>query len=279
MVRRKLTFREGQLGAVEVLRKLDRLCTEQGWRYCLAYGSLLGAIRHKGIIPWDDDIDIFMPRPDYEKLRVYFQENAQVLAPIKMFDKKVVPDYPHSIVRISDQRYHLEFDNEKDYGIGLFVDIYPLDGAGDDFDGAAKLIRKTKPLASLCFLTGRKCFARDNTASNVKMLVKIPAYLWANLWGNKHYIDKLSKLAKTYDYETSKYVANVIWPGGRINGVETDIFPRAYFEDLVDAPFEDMMAKIPKAYHEILTIGYGDYMTPPPPEGRKTNHTYDIFEV
>ena len=220
-----------------------------------------------------------MPRPDYEKLRAYFVENESALHPLKLFDKDTVADYPHMIARISDQRYHLVFDNEKDYGIGLFVDIYPLDGAGNDYDAAVELIKRSKLTASLCFLTGRKRFGVDNTYSKLKMLIKFPAYFWAKLWGNTHYINKLRKLASTYSYEDSKYIACVSWPNGSRDGKDADVFPKEMFDALIDVPFEDTTMKIPAQYDKFLSTTYGDYMQPPPEDKRTTNHTYDAFEL
>lgn len=274
---KKLSFREAQLGALEVLKGFSALCEEHGWKYFLAYGSMLGAVRHQGIIPWDDDIDLMMPRPDYDAMREYFREHPQELLPLKLFDKTVVRKYPHMIARISDQRYHLVFDNEKDYGIGLFVDIYPLDGVGNDYSRALRLLRKTKRIASLCFLTGRKSFGVDNTRSKLKMLIKFPAFCWAKLMGNRHYIKKLTKLSATFDYTTSKYVACVCWPEGDVGGKSRDIYEKALIKELIDVPFEDTTAKIPAAYDVFLTQSYGDYMQCPPEDQRTTNHTYDTY--
>lgn len=279
MEKRKLSFREAQLGALEVLKELSALCDAHGWKYFLAYGSMLGAVRHKGIIPWDDDIDIMMPRPDYEALREYFCQNESKLLPLKLFNKETVSNYPHMIARISDQRYHLVFDNEKDYGIGLFVDIYPLDGVGNNYDRAVQLLRKTKRIASLCFLTGRKSFGVDNTRSKLKLLIKFPAYCWAKLMGNRHYINKLAKLSKTFDYSTSKYVACVSWPEGDVGGKSRDIYEKSWINELIEVPFEDTTVKIPAAYDILLTQSYGDYMQCPPEDKRTTNHTYDTYEL
>ncbi|MBO5478790.1 MAG: LicD family protein [Clostridia bacterium] len=272
-----LTLREVQLGEYEVLKKVVKICEENNFRYFLTYGSMLGAVRHQGIIPWDDDIDIMMPRPDYEKIKKYFLDNEEELKPLKIFDKSVVEKYPHMIIRISDQRYHLIFDNEKDYDIGLFVDIYPIDGVGNDFMAAKKLVKKTKRLASLCFLTGRKSFGVDNTKSIKKMIIKFPAFLWAKLNGNNHYILKLDKLAKTYDYNNSKYVACVAWPP-KIYDKEKIVFTKEIMEETIDWKFENSEFKILKKYDEFLSANYGDYMTPPSEKGKKTNHTYKAYK-
>lgn len=274
----ELTFREVQIGAYQVLKKIKEICVQENLTYFLAYGTLIGALRHKGVIPWDDDIDIIMPRPDYEKLKQYFIQNEAQLYPFKYFDHSTVPEYPHMIARVSDMRYHLIFDNEKDYGIGLFVDIYPFDGMRNDFAEAQHMIRKAKRDASLCFLTGRKSFGRDNTNSKAKMLLKVPAYIWAKLMGTRHYINKLSKYAGWKDYESSEYVGCLVWPDGIRQGINRDVFKKSLFEEM-DAEFEDGIFRIPKGYDEILTMIYGDYMTPPPENERQTHHTYTAIKI
>ena len=273
-----LTLKEIQQGSYEVLKAISAICEQQGFEWFLTYGTLIGAVRHGGIIPWDDDIDIMMPRPDYEKLKAYFMENSEKLYPLKLFCKETEADYPHLIMRISDQRYHLIFDNEKDYGIGVFVDIYPVDGVGNNKKKAVRLTKKTKRLAALCFLTGRKKFGVDNTDSKLKMLIKYPAYLWANLMGNRHYIDKLNKLSRTYSYEGSKYVACAAWPVGKKYGRERDVFDKRLFRTK-KMKFEDGKYPVPVGYDRFLTITYGDYMTPPSEEGKKTHHTYNGYRI
>ena len=273
----KLTFREAQLGAYEILKFLDGLCREQKLNYFLMYGSLIGAVRHKGIIPWDDDIDIMMPREDYDKLIAYCGTNKEQLYPFKLFENSLIPEYPHPIARMSDMRYRIDFDNEKDYGIGLFVDIYPLDGVGNNLQKAKKMVRKSYNNASLCFLTSRKKFGIDNTTSWVRLIMKYPAFLWANLMGNKHYIEKADKYCRWYDYEGSKYVSGVAQPWREKAKENKNIYEKSWFE-IMEAEFEGGKFYIPKEYDKILTMGYGDYMTPLPEAQRQTHHTYDTYK-
>lgn len=274
----KLTFREAQLGAYEVLKNIDKLCRSQGFSYFLMYGSLIGAIRDKGIIPWDDDIDIMMPRPDYEKLLEYCKEHEKELYPFKLFENSLIPTYPHPIARMSDMRYKIEFDNEKDYGIGLFVDIYPLDGVGNDVKRASRLVRRSYYNASLCFLTSRKRFGTDNTASKLRLIAKIPAYIWANLWGNLHYIKKSNKFCKSYSYADSNYVSCVAQPWREKPGENKNIYEKSWFEPM-ETNFEDGVFWVPKGYDCILRMGYGDYMTPLPEGQRQTHHTYNTYKI
>ena len=272
----KISFRDAQLGAYEILKFLDAFCRKNNLTYFLMYGSLIGAVRDKGIIPWDDDIDIMMPRPDYDKLiQICSTEN---ILPFKLFENSIVSEYPHPISRMSDQRYKTNFANEKDYGIGLFVDIYPLDGVGDDLKKAHKLIKKAYRNASLCFLTSRKKFGRDNTKSKIRMAVKFPAYIWANLLGNHHYIKKSIKLCKEYSYEESKYVSGIAQPFRECNGENKNIYLKEWFE-VIETEFEGRKFCIPKGYDKILKMGYGDYMVPLPENQRDTHHTYDTYLI
>ena len=272
----KISFRDAQLGAYEILKFLDAFCRKNNLTYFLMYGSLIGAVRDKGIIPWDDDIDIMMPRPDYDKLiQICSTEN---ILPFKLFENSIVSEYPHPISRMSDQRYKTNFANEKDYGIGLFVDIYPLDGVGNDMKRAHKLIKKAYRNASLCFLTSRKKFGRDNTKSKIRMAVKFPAYIWANLLGNHHYIKKSIKLCKEYSYEESKYVSGIAQPFRECNGENKNIYLKEWFE-VIETEFEGRKFCIPKGYDKILKMGYGDYMVPLPENQRDTHHTYDTYLI
>lgn len=273
-----LTFREAQLGAYEVLKFIDKICRENSLKYFLMYGSLIGAVRNKGIIPWDDDIDVMMPRPDYDKLIEYCRANSDKMESFKLFENSLVPEYPHPIARMSDMRYRIDFENEKDYGIGLFVDIYPLDGVGDDWSAAHKLVHKSYNNASLCFLTSRKKFGVDNTASILRMILKAPAYIWANLMGNKHYIGKSKKMCVLNSFESSKYVSCVAQPFREARNEDKNIYEKDWFE-LIEANFEDGVFYIPKGYDQILKMGYGDYMTPLPENQRQTHHTYDTYRL
>lgn len=128
---KELTTREMQEVSLEILHTIASICEKQHLRYALIYGTLIGAVRHKGYIPWDDDVDIMMPRPDYDSLLQYLKENIADYPYLKVFNREECPEYPYMITRISDQRYRIEMENEKPFGLGVFIDIYPYDGLGD----------------------------------------------------------------------------------------------------------------------------------------------------
>ena len=136
---KELTTREMQEVSLEILHTIASICEKQHFRYALIYGTLIGAVRHKGYIPWDDDVDIMMPRPDYDRLLHYLKENIADYPHLKVFNREECLEYPYMITRISDQRYRIKMENEKSFGLGVFIDIYPYDGLGDTKQEAVAL--------------------------------------------------------------------------------------------------------------------------------------------
>lgn len=128
MVNQDVKLEDIQAVELEILDEIHRVCSENGLRYSLAYGTLLGAVRHKGFIPWDDDIDIMMPREDYDRLREIWSAKAKdgfILQDETMFD-----DYMNTFAKVrKDHTTFLQFNCERTckYHTGLFVDIFPVD--------------------------------------------------------------------------------------------------------------------------------------------------------
>ena len=271
---KKLTMKEVQQGSLNILKVIDRICRQNDLQYCLAYGTLLGAVRHKGFIPWDDDVDIMMPRKDYDLLVDYFVRNKEALEPYVLLNKQYNPNYPYMISRVSDNRYILDVDNEVSYGIGLFVDIYPLDGAGNTIEEYTKRKRESSRYAALCFLTSRIGVKRENTVSFCKYMLKYPAFLFAKILGRNFFMKRLENIQRRCDYSNSKYIGCMVW--GSDEGLK-GIFPKEWFSEMVDAEFEGDVFKIPKEYDKVLSRCYGKYMDLPPENKRIAHHFYDAY--
>jgi lipopolysaccharide cholinephosphotransferase len=274
MERYELSMRENQQAALEIMKSVAQLCRELDLRYYLAYGSLIGAIRHEGFIPWDDDLDIWMPRADYRKLIAYFQDNAEALEPLRLFSIYNNADYPYMITRISDCRYEVVTHNEKSYGLGAFIDIYPMDGMGNTVEEYTALKNKASRYSSLCFLSTRLRCEKGNTKSRMKLLVKYPAFLYAKIRGKRYFMNALESMAKDRDYDGSAYIGCLVWGSDGIKCV----FPRQWFETTVDVPFEGCTLKAPAAYDQVLRRLYGDYMKLPPEEDRIGHHFYRTYK-
>lgn len=268
---KELTMQEIQAVSLEILKQVADLCEELDLRYTLIYGTLIGAVRHHGYIPWDDDVDIMMPRPDYDKLLSYLSNHK--LPNLTLFNRQTCPAYPYMISRISDDRYILEMENEESVGMGVFIDIYPYDGLGKTKEEAVRFGLKGDRLSSLCYQATRKHFAIETTTSPIRKLIKYPIFLASKMIGKELFQNKLEKLARAKDYETSEYIGCIIW----LSWGEKDIFPRKWFDETVVMPFDKYLFRVPKHYDEVLRHEYGDYMQLPPEKDRIGHHYFKAY--
>ena len=274
MKKNELTIKETQMISLEILHINTDICETQCLRYSLIYGTLIGAVRHHGYIPWDDDVDIMMPRSDYDKLLLYLKDHIQEYPYLEVFNREECPEYPYMITRISDNRYIIEMENEKPFGMGIFIDIYPYDGLGNTKDEALKYGLKGDRLSSLCYQATRDHFAIENTTSSWRKIVKFPIYLYAKFKGKDWFQNKLEKLARVKDYDNSEYVGCVGW----LSWGEKDIFPRKWFEKTILMEFDKYKFRVPKEYDKILRHEYGDYMKLPPEKDRVGHHFYKVYK-
>ena len=271
---KELTTREMQEVSLEILHTIASICEKHHFRYALIYGTLIGAVRHKGYIPWDDDVDIMMPRPDYDRLLEYLKENIADYPHLKVFNREECPEYPYMITRISDQRYRIEMENEKPFGLGVFIDIYPYDGLGDNKEGAVAFGMKGDRLSSFCYQATREHFAIETTTSTFRKLIKYPVYLFSKMIGKDYFQNQLAKLARVKGYDNSEYVGCVIW----LSWGEKDIFPREWFDETILVPFEKYEFRIPKEFDKVLRHEYGDYMILPPEKDRVGHHYFKAYK-
>ena len=270
----ELSLDEIKRHSLQILIEIAKICDRQGITYFLGYGTLIGAIRHKGFIPWDDDIDVLLPRNDYNRLAQYFIKNERNLYPLKLFGTSVNDKYPYAINRICNVDYIIHTDNEADCGMGIFVDLYPLDGLGNNY-GKAKIYKiKANMYSSLCFLSTRKQIKKSFTKGKAKQFLKIPAFVFAHILGKDYFIKKLDEIQRKTEYRNSKYVANLIWGAYMLK----DIYLRKWFQTSVDVEFEGYQVKAPIGYREYLTHLYGDYMKMPPENERYAHHFYKVYK-
>lgn len=273
MHKQELSLQEIQAVSLEILKKVASICEEQKLTYYLAYGTLIGAIRHKGFIPWDDDIDIMMPRKDYIKLIDFFQAHKSQVKPLELFSIYNNSEYPYMISRISNSNYVLDVDNEKPYGIGVFIDIYPMDGVGNTEEEVAARKQKATRYSSLCYLSTRIRCEKGNTKSRLKLAIKLPAFLYAKATGKTRYIKKLEAMAQEQTYDACKYVGCLVWGSDGVKG----IFPKEWFAEGVQVEFETGCFKAPRNFDAVLSRLYGNYMELPPEKDRIGHHFYRAY--
>lgn len=268
----KINIKTSQKVALEILKVVTETCEKLDLNYFLMYGTLIGAVRHEGFIPWDDDVDIMMPRKDYTMLMNYFLNNPSSLHGLEIFKPSNNKKYPYMITRISNPNYKIKRDNEKPYGMGLFIDIYPFDGLGNKYCRALQLQAKGDGLSSLYYLSTRNRFMKDHTKGVLKNILKYPAYLTSKWIGREKLQNLLLKLANN-DFYQSKYVCCATWTAGG----KKDLFKRKWFDNYVYLPFEDQKFRVPKYYDEVLKHIYGDYMKLPPKNKQISHHYYTLL--
>lgn len=265
-----LTPREVQLGELEILKKLDEICHKLELRYFLTFGTLLGAVRHQGFIPWDDDIDVMMPRPDYEKLMEHLIANEKDYAPLKIMSYRTNKEYIYPIARLCDTRYYVDYEGTVEYGLGLFVDIYPLDGCGNSLEEAKKIRKKNRLMTQCVHQAGMNKFRKSEQAW-WRTPAKFAMYCYAKLRGAYYFAKKLDAAGQKYGYDDNKFVNLTIW--------DTCVlaYPREIFETSQLMQFEDAQLAVPGGYDEILRLCYGDYMKLPPEKDRIAHHYYTAY--
>ncbi len=269
-----LTLADIQSESLLVLKKFDEICEKQNLRYCLAYGTLIGAIRHNGFIPWDDDVDVMMPRDDYNAFIGYCQEHEKEIKPFKLNNRANTLNYPYGIARFSNMNYRYYTENPclKDFDIGVFIDIYPLDNCGNSEEEASALF-------DWCQAANREYDWYLNPTSPRGLLPNVAKHLLSfavkAIRGKQYYLfadKRMENHIREHTSDSDKYVSvptrqvtRVVFDKEIILNTEKHLFQGAYFN-------------IPVGYDCILRQLYGDYMILPPEEQRHGTHGYRIEE-
>ncbi|MBQ8546301.1 MAG: LicD family protein [Clostridia bacterium] len=262
---RKLSTEEIKKIELEILEKVDMFCQKHNITYFLAYGTLLGAIRHKGFIPWDDDIDIQMPREDYERFIKVFEEaneyeNLKVISPYSSISK-------HTYVKVIDTRtikkeervYYA--DNES---LGIDIDVFPLDGQPEKLEDFEKWYNKKYRLYRL-----HNVSIIDPKALSIKKRIVRPFIKF--LGRDKKYLRKAEKLNNEYAFSECEYVGST----AGLSNSKRNRYHRTCYEKTIDVLFDGHTFKAPVGYDEILTAMYGDYMKPP--KSTQSTHVNECY--
>lgn len=256
---------ELQSKLLDMLKFFHAICMKENLRYYLLGGTALGAARHGGFIPWDDDIDVGMPREDYEKLKIFCRTSDfgkytfEFPSDRKDFVYAYGKMYDRDTTLIENTRYKTER--------GIYIDIFPLDGAGNTYEESVlrfKGIGRKIDLLSTktcAWRRGRKLY--KNLA--VMAMRCVPEFM-INSAKLKAEIDERSK---GLNFDECLYVANY-------NGAwrEKEIAKREWFGTPTEYLFEGVKVFGPENIDAYLTALYGDWRTPPPPEKQVTHHDY-----
>lgn len=248
---------------LEILQQVHEHCVRNKIQYSLAYGTLLGAIRHEGYIPWDDDIDIMLTRPNYDKFMRTFK-HSYLVAKCLECDKS----FPLNYGKVYDTRTVLQEQLTMSWENAIFVDVFCIDGIGTEYNQAKKFCKRIKNIHHYAIIKQLVVSKSRGLLKNLQ-LVALKSFLIIIPY--KQIIKYLVKLNKKYGFDNSKYVSDLSW------GDPNMVFEKSLFSNYKSIVFENRSFLIIREYEVFLTAAYGDYMKLPPEDKRCTHHSFKAW--
>ncbi len=252
---------------IDILRHIDVFCREHNLRYFISGGTLLGAIRHKGFIPWDDDIDLMMLREDYDKfLKLYSGKDTSFY---KLYAYEIIESYPYPFAKMDDSRTIMKEEINEAYEMGVNIDIFPIDVAPKEDKEQIKIVRRNKKLINVLTL---KRLPIKKRRGLIKNLILLTAQILLSFYSTKRIIKHIDKNARSFLGEKTGKRGCLVWGYGK-----KEIIDEYNFFDSVYVEFENTKFATLKGWNKYLTSLFGDYMKLPPIEKRITHHNFTAY--
>ena len=259
-----------------VLKYFIAFCQEKNLIYWASYGTAIGAVRHHSIIPWDDDIDILMPRESYNKLLDFSRDfdNGQ----FEILHVKLRPESTCRAIHICDNKTTVITRMNMPIVNGVHIGVSPIDFS----DESEESITKTALETHRAFKNYFNCLRHYSMSDILRNIVHPRSLLWImkSIYYGNHSKDSFRKealaLENTYTGKNGCKAFNI---HELLFSMLMHFFKSEWFSDSIMMPFEDITISLPVGYHEYLSMQYGDYMTPPPPSQQKPHHDIDYFNL
>ena len=251
---------------VEMLMHFDKICIDNNLRYSIAYGTMIGCIRHKGFIPWDDDVDVLMPREDYEKLLKMKYKNGKFEVRSCRYSK----DYFYPFAKMIDTRTVIKEPNRCEKEMGLFIDIFPMDYIPEE-KFMSRFIKKSKKRSDFLLSLGMSRDSSNKNANIIKKLLRSTFY-YAILPFKRRLLMVEEKKYIKYNGTDSNLLMCQFWKVS-----EKTCFSDEIWNNIIRMPFENIEVSIFSDYDKMLRCIYGDYMQLPPVEQRVSPHQLKVW--
>ncbi len=263
-------IREKQLRLTRLLEGFRRICEEKGLTFWLSNGTLLGAVKYGGFIPWDDDVDIMMPREDYDR---FVALTAEDTAPWQLICREQTPGWKYPYAKLTDPETLVregEFDLGAEYG--LFLDIFPVDSWVGNYRLACLQARYCGLLCRFLYTSTSASF--QTRKRGLKRGILWGIYLFSKTFGSEVFCRGiLGQARRGRQQKTAPYIGSICWAPYGVR----EVLDRTWFDTLTQVRFEGNAYPAPGGYEQYLTRFYGDYRKDPPPEKQKSNHAMRVW--
>lgn len=261
-----MTLEEIKKCSYELLLKFKGFCEQHGLKFFLSNGTLLGAVKYGGFIPWDDDVDVFLPREDYDRFVAEFEDSEGV----KLFAMERQKGYKFPFAKLCDI-HTLKIEKiqpvDRSIDLGICIDVFPL----DDYSNC-RLISKIQA-EIIRFKLAMYSFSQMESFEKKNPFKKI-IYKTARIIGFEN-ISRFVLWKPKKSQNIKKYCGNRVWAiyGSR------EVLSKEDFGKTETAKFEEEEFPIPRGYDNYLTSLYGDYRKDPPIDKQKTHHSYEAYKL
>lgn len=267
---REISVEEMKQLQVQIMQAVDTFCQENNLTYFLFSGTLIGAARHKGYIPWDDDVDICMKREDYDRFFQLFNASQQGRYRAICFEN--APGYYLASGKVIDTNTVMKENTESPFEIGVYIDIFPMDYIPSNEAQYKKMnaaIGRYRGMLMLKNLTKRK------GRSVVKSVALVCGKFLLKPVSRAYILNQISTLARKYvhNHDNTFNLADIsVYTYGK-----RELFPLSDFASATELEFEEKKWSAPIGYDHVLSSMYGDYMKLPPKEKQVSHHDYKVY--
>lgn len=265
---KKIEINELRLIQLEIMQYVHDFCKSNNIRYSMSGGTLLGAVRHRGYIPWDDDIDIMMPRPDYERFCKLFDDRTfQSDATYKVISSYNDSQFFQPFAKVVNTKTFMTETYDKPMRLlGVYIDVFPIDGLPNNEKQRElywKFIAKQKNISTAVYEKNNK------NEHGIKKVLRRILFLLFSFRKANFYANKLHRYGMKNSFEGSKFIANSIFGYHK-----KETMPGSLFDGFVELDFENKKFMAVKDWKIYLTNLFGDYMKLPPVEQQITKHNF-----